>query len=253
MTPGKALIRTTICIGFLCLKQMAFGQYKVYMSEEGIRRFFRVSAGYSQWGLRVSDSVIVKAQGVHLRNEGKFISPFLPDDISFAFLDAFYVEMNIGGMSTKRREKSDEKESGISFDVNFGVLLMPGYRTAKFSVYGGIDFKWASTYIGGYSTPTSPLFYAPHPFVVRGEYRLAKEFNSYPRIALMVWQGRNLGSSERYQSVRADFAFTEKGNWWFFGQLTSYGITVDDNFYFQPTSNGRFQQFILGFRVGMVP
>jgi len=223
------------------------------MSEEGIRRFFRVSAGYSQWGLRVSDSSTVKAQGIHLRNEGKFISPFLPDDIAFAFFDAFYVEMNIGGLSTKRRVKPDEKESGFSFDVNFGVLLMPGYRTEKFSVYGGIDFKYASTYIGGYSTPISPLFYSASPFVVRGEYRLAKEFNAYPRIALMIWQGRNLGASDRYQSIRADFAFTEKGNWWFFGQFTSYGITSNDNFYFLPTSHGRFQQFIIGFRVGMVP
>ncbi len=249
----KALIRLVVCLGFLCIHQLAFGQYKIYMSEEGIRRFFRVSAGYSQWSLRVSDTVKVKAQGLHLRSEAKFISPFLPDDVAFALYDAFYLEMNIGALSTKRREKANKKESALSFDVNFGVLLMPGYRTTKFSVYGGIDFKYASTFIGGYSTPTSSLFYAPAPFVVRGEYRLAKGFNAFPRIALMVWQGRNLRDSDRYQSIRADFAFTEKGNWWFFGQLTSYGVTSDDNFYFLPTSHGRFQQFILGFRVGMVP
>lgn len=232
-------------------------QQYIYISEEGVYRFLRVNMGATQWQMKPQDSVLRVARGLHLSAETKIVSGFMDPRDNFAIHDAFYLDLNMGLMTSPQRIRTTGsnagKEGKFSYATNFGYLFLAGYRNNRLGLLGGIDFRWRGTTIGDYVMPhlNGPLLYFSRPAVLRAEFVTAVK-NPNRRLVAMLWS--NIGSKRTpYQSLRVEWALDGKGRFWACGQYTTQTATGEDNFTHLEMPKTQFSQWMFGLRVSVLP
>ncbi|MBS1652804.1 MAG: hypothetical protein JSU07_12415 [Bacteroidetes bacterium] len=250
-------INILLVVPLLLFKLFVAQQY-IYVSREGIRNVLRANIGYTNWSIIQKDSGARIANGIHLLNEVKIISAFRKKENKLAIHDAFYFDINLGLMSSKQRKMAwssgIETESKFSKCINFGYLLLVGYRTEKWAALGGADLRWSNYAVGGTDMPgiSGDLFNFNRPFLLRGEYCLSSETADYRAIATLWYDN---GNKERptYQGIRLEYPINKSARFWLFAQYTHLKALSQDNFMIKNPIISNYQQFTFGLRVGNLP
>lgn len=229
----------------------------IYVSEEGIRRFLRVQFGYSQLSITPKDSSKVMAHCLHLENEVKVVSGFMKKESKIAVHDAFYVEINIGKMTTEPKKTTsyisgEEVESRFSYSTSFGYLGLLGYRTYAWGVLGGMDFRFSSINVGKTNMQGERLFMFNRPIILRGEVCISKK-NADRRIIVTVGYDGGSVARNKLLNTRIDLPIDKSGRWWLFGQYTSIEGSSQNLFVSSKSVNSIANQLTLGIRVGNLP
>lgn len=248
-------ILTYIALSF-CLISTAKAQQYIYVSKEGIRQVLRVNFAATRFSLTPKDSTANLAYGVHLSNEVKIISAFWNKEHAFTFHDAFYFDINLGGMNNTPRKNSptawgtgDEKKFAMS--LNMGYLILAGYRSPRWALLGGVDFRWRSARIGDMNTPNTysdNLFNYCRPVTLRGEYCLSDE-TADKRAIMMLWYDKGSATRSNYFSTRIEYPLGSQARWWLFFQYTNEKSPGEDQYHSTKAVDMTFNQFILGFRI----
>lgn len=240
-----------------CAASLSAQQY-IWVSNEGIRKTLRVGFGATQWSIKVKDSSLKVARGIHLANEVKIISGFTDMRDHFAVHDAFYFDLNMGVMSGKGRGQnlaSSDREGRFGMTANFGYLGVFGYRNKQWAAMAGLDFRWHNATIGDYTMPHlyGPLLYFSRAFVARGEWRIGKD-NMNQRLVGMVWWGPGGGKRQPWQSVRLELPLGEEARWWLCAQYSGQKARGEDLFrYGGGEMDMRFSQWMIGLRIQGLP
>ena len=255
----KLFLLTGIC---LLMNTISNAQEKLYISEEGVYKFFRVNVAATNWNIKPLDSQSRSATGIYLNNEGKIISGFQKKTLGFTIHDAFYFDMSFGKMNQDARiAHNGEVESKLSININMGYLGLAGYRTERWAALGGLDFRFFNYSVGGSDLPNvnGSLFYASTPIVLRGEYGFSKS-NPNVRAILSVWTTRSYAHYEKtastkapYHAVRLELPLTGKGRFWLFAQYVNTKQLGEDTHMFYPARVATFNQYMVGLRVGNLP
>lgn len=244
-------------IGFQLMAGSIRSQEYIYVSYEGIRKFMRFDAGYTQWSMQQTDSAARMSQGVHLHNEVKIVSAFWKNRTRITVHDAFYLGLDMGVLADERHAagigEDAEYESKFSMVTNMGYLFLGGYRVQKWGALAGIDFRWRASTVGDLTMPNlnGPLFYLSTPIVVRGELGLSKNYDA-KRIIVTGWS--NIGKKHTpYQSLRVELPLHKDGRFWFTAQYTAQDALAEDMFNFTEASMTKFRQYMIGLRIGILP
>lgn len=244
-------------IGCLLLVGSIRSQEYIYISYEGIRKFMRFDVGYTQWTMQQADSASRMSRGVHLHNEVKIVSAFWKNRTRITVHDAFYLGLDMGVLANDQHVsgigEDAEYESKFSMVTNMGYLFLGGYRVQKWGALAGIDFRWRASTVGDLTMPNlnGPLFYLSTPFVLRGEWGLSKNYDA-KRLVVTGWS--QLGKKRTpYQSLRIELPLNKDGRFWFTMQYTAQDALAEDVFNFTPEAMTKFRQYMIGFRIGILP
>ena len=250
----KLLILTIISLSML----KCFSQQYIYISEEGIRKFVRADIGYTRWSINAADSNTRSVQGIHLLNEVKIFSGLSENWDGFAIHDAFYVNIDLGVLMEERNSKfirgALEYESKFSSNLAFGYLGMLGWRTNKWGALIGTDLRAMGANAGGLKIPNidGPLLYFSSPLMIRTEFCMSKKHPDF-RVVLTAWKTLKRKKLHPFEGLRFEFPLSTKGRFWLLAQYAGISGLSEDVFLFDGVKQAKFQQFILGIRVGNLP
>lgn len=254
--------RLLILMLMLAFGGKVFGQQEIWVSHEGIRQVLRVGFGPTMWSVRIPDSTVKRAAGLHLSNEVKIISAlsFSKLEKKFAVHDAFYFDINMGGLRGEARGQDLDpfyRERKFSKVINFGYLAAFGYRNSRWAALAGMDFRFRVANAGEFNMPNlyGPLFYYSPAIVLRGEWAFSGK-NPNARLVGMAWVGPGFGEkSYPYYSARVELPLGPEARWWLCGQYTTQAAKGEDLYYGGLGEQERmiFSQWMFGFRIHGLP